>query len=467
MSELVYDAPKYKGMDDFLTYVYELVTQNNGTNISKAVVYRLLDRIGLKQEDLDDKGLPIDIKEAFFKEWDEAFKDKKSTKAFCDEKNWSYWEQFTTAIRPDAPYIKIYVPLDVNHLKDGVISLFSFIDELGVDHASKVGRSLRNDNVVIRLSADDTDAFIKIMDFINNNEYLQAGMNKTNPFLPSVGGVGYMQDVGGSYNGFIADSIANYITTIIFKKERPSLEGFYKYAFNTLGISKEDEINREALNVAFGINPEEIINEDMSREQKAMLLLDAIKETYIRYGIEQATYALEAIVKKNSFRYITNGNGKIKYRDSLMDNVSQEDAIFIVKAFASAQDKNVAGMDIEDVADDFVQTIFSNEDVLRFQKSCMVTLENRGAEWLSSAIYSYITYKSDRGFSRYSAEDGEEINYREEVAKINPDMALGLMRTYLTYLGLDPTGLNSSDLIQVYVTCLERSREEIFAPTSK
>ncbi len=459
MNELTYDAPKISKMEDFIKYLYELVVQNNGISIDRRIVYRLLDRIGLKKDDINTDGLPKDIKNQFFQEWTNAFKGKKTTKAFCDEENWNYWEQFVTAKRPSEPYIKIYVPLDYEHLKEGVISLFEFIDDLGVEHASKVGKNLRNDNVVIRLNAYDLDAFSKIMGFIKSNRYLQEGMNQTNPFLPSISGVGYMIDAGGSYNGFIAECLAKYISQLVERGEKPDIKDFYYFASKQTGTNKEDLANKEALDIAFGMKKTKDEKYDWYNNQKGMLLLDALQATFEKYGYEQASFALVAIIKKGKYNFITNGNDQTKYRDSLKANVTPKDALNIVKKYLTIKGISVEGLDENTLAETFSKGFFSNQEVMRFEKSCMVTLENRGESWLESALTYYLRTGNASGFSRHSQFSEDQINYREEISKIDYRKAKALICEYLSYLGINANELQFDEALHRFLAVMQKKYE--------
>ena len=45
--------------------------------------------------------------------------------------------------------IKLYIPMDFEHIKEGANQLFDFICDINVEHQSKIAASIRNDNKLI------------------------------------------------------------------------------------------------------------------------------------------------------------------------------------------------------------------------------------------------------------------------------------------------------------------------------
>ena len=74
--------------------------------------------------------------------------------------------QFTNGPRlPEETLIKLYIPLDKKHLREGAILIFNYIENLGIDHESKIADEIRSDNIVIRLKKTDADKAMQIIDF--------------------------------------------------------------------------------------------------------------------------------------------------------------------------------------------------------------------------------------------------------------------------------------------------------------
>ena len=458
MNNLISGAPRYDDMQSFLDFIYELALSNPDVKMSRAIVYRMLDKIGLKELDYSSTNKPKDVK-SLFNGWSAAFKTKDQIFAFCDEIKWSYWEQFISSRMPDKPYIKLYVPLDYNHIQDGVIELFNFVEQLNVSHASKVARVIRNDNVVIRLSASNKKEALQIIDFISNNPYIKAGLNRPNPFVPTINGVGWMLDVGESYNGRIADEISSYTNLVISKNKKPNLKEFYDYFVSRLDLNeKEGEYYKYALDNAMGIKKQEKEQKNLSDDQKRSILWDAIKATYDKYGMLQARGALVAIIAKSNYMLITKGDNSINYRKKLMDNVSKEDIVKYIKASAAALGVNSEGLTNIEMLDEVLNRIFVNDETMKFHEACTVTLDNHGPKQLVGAIDSYFTYMDANSFSRYKLDGNNEKNYREEVLKINPDKVIDIMKNYLRFYGIHTENLTGEQVTNVYVDCMIRSK---------
>lgn len=70
--------------------------------------------------------------------WREHFKNIKNINAFRSD-NWRYFFQFTNGdLLEDTSYIKLYIPIDSEHLYEGINELFEFMAENDIKHLSKV-----------------------------------------------------------------------------------------------------------------------------------------------------------------------------------------------------------------------------------------------------------------------------------------------------------------------------------------
>lgn len=123
--------------------------------------------------------------------------------------------------------VKLYIPLDVNHLKEGANQLFDFISKTNIKHQSKIAKFIRNDNIVVRVnSMEDANT---IIDYVSNNSYLKEGMLNVNPFLPSKNGVGITMDNCYSYNSSISELINSFFNML---KQNKRLDLFNVQEFN-------------------------------------------------------------------------------------------------------------------------------------------------------------------------------------------------------------------------------------------
>ena len=146
-----------------------------------------------------------------FDRWCNRFKNRSNIKVFVDD-NWKYFCQFTNddiTINGTLDYIKLYIPLDLNHIEEGANRIFDFLERNNIKHHSKIATHVRTDDVVIRLYRKE-DA-MKLQDFVSRDNYIMEGMLKVNPFCFNNDGVGYSYDNMSSYNDYVSSLIADYI----------------------------------------------------------------------------------------------------------------------------------------------------------------------------------------------------------------------------------------------------------------
>lgn len=123
--------------------------------------------------------------------------------------------------------VKLYIPLDIHHLKEGANQLFDFISSINIKHQSKIAKIIRNDNIVVRVNSME-DANM-IIDYVNSNAYIREGMLHVNPFLPSKNGVGITMDNCYSYNSSLGDLIYSFLNML---KQNNRLDLFNVQEFN-------------------------------------------------------------------------------------------------------------------------------------------------------------------------------------------------------------------------------------------
>ena len=207
--EIKLDNPRLEEMDSFLKYIYEIKKSNPKIMITNSLVYREITRSGLKENDMNiDRSLISN--QHLFPKWTERYMHHQGINVFCNPA-WEYFLQFTNGDIYEDEFIKLYIPIDKEHLYEGANILFDFIESQNITHLSKISQEIRSDNIVVRLTKNDFANAQKIIDFVNNNTYLKEGLNKTNPFTPTYKGIGLMQEKGISYNNEISLIISNYI----------------------------------------------------------------------------------------------------------------------------------------------------------------------------------------------------------------------------------------------------------------
>ena len=172
--KLKYDAPRYDEMYVFFNHILTIAKSNPGIYIDESIVYSELEKFTLPGKDFESPGKAKKV-EHLFSKWIERFEGTKNISVF-NAYNWPYWCQFTNKSQRDE-YIKLYVPIDGEGLEECVNLIFDFVAKHDMHHQSKVGKFLRNDNVVIRLDKGDEKSLRMLIDFITHNEKIQRHLN--------------------------------------------------------------------------------------------------------------------------------------------------------------------------------------------------------------------------------------------------------------------------------------------------
>ena len=202
-------------------------------------IYHKLVFQNVKPEDrkfeLDEAGI--------FRKW--CREGRPNTNTFVSP-TWTYFCQFISKdanALGKANHIKVYVPLDKEHVDKGVSQLFDFLDKNNISHLSKVGKKIRFDNVVIRLTNEKD--LNRLLDFVNNNKYIQEGLIKPNAFAYTENNIAIACDGSLSYNNTVANYILLYMKKLKEHNalDNASLKGFYKFVidyFAATFVAKRD-----------------------------------------------------------------------------------------------------------------------------------------------------------------------------------------------------------------------------------
>ena len=125
--------------------------------------------------------------------------------------------------------IKVYVPLDYEHIFEGINKLLNFFSKKNIPFQINISKNIRLDNIVIRLSS--LEDLNRLLNFIKYNDYINEGLLDTNPFAFIQENVSIAIDGNLSYNWIISNFIAQYLN---LKKQDNKLEeikvfDFYNY----------------------------------------------------------------------------------------------------------------------------------------------------------------------------------------------------------------------------------------------
>lgn len=166
-----------------------------------------------------------------FDGWINYFKDTENISVFVDLR-YEYFCQFVNrGSNSTGAYnkIKLYIPLDEEHIVDGAKKIFDFLAKENIVHVSKIGSHIRFDDIVIRVDTqEDAD---KVINFVNNDSYIKSGLLPSSPFAITANGVALAWDGNLSYNKVTASWISDYIN---WERENNNLDnvGYSRfYAF--------------------------------------------------------------------------------------------------------------------------------------------------------------------------------------------------------------------------------------------
>lgn len=448
-----YDSSSAKGMDTFLKYIYTIAKSNPDLLITSRIIYNELKFDNLKKIELDNYSQGIST-EHLFEKWKERFAGRKNIKVYREMSNSPYFLQFVNELEQDSgEYIKLYIPLDYEHLYDGVNQIFDFLDREEIEHVSKVSKQMRVDNVIIRLNAEDFDNANRIIEFISRNSKIKNGLNRTNPFVPTRKGIGIISDHGNSYNYDLSEYISNYINeSLKLNKEDVSVEEFRDYLKTCCYDMSVLDTFELAFNGHSRINTDNVVLND---EQKYMLFLDALKYTYYKHGMQQAKKAIVHVMEENDYGYFSRG---VDLRENLRKYVNGEEMRdMITGRLKLFMDPEAVSISDDGIASQFCDIIFSDELVLLFDEICNATLSKYGVVHLEYAINKFIMTGSTGSFSRYG-ENGGHINYRDCLKRFDNKTLLSLIAKSLRIKGIDADSFKINDLVDLYVTNLNQSR---------
>lgn len=197
----------------YLDMMVELVKSNPSLKITENLLYAQLVSFRL------GKGsIPFENIEKYFRNWITNFQSNPIIDVYRDKTN-PFICHFISKrdFSKNKGTIKIYLPLDSTHIKDGVQEIFDFLSRENIAHHSKVLSSIRNDNVIIRVATiEDVN---KIVKYIKSNKYISEGLLNHNPFLITCYKVGIVVDDNYTYNVELTKILASILEELKMRDE--------------------------------------------------------------------------------------------------------------------------------------------------------------------------------------------------------------------------------------------------------
>lgn len=136
-------------------------------------------------------------------------------------------------------YIKLYVPLDGDHIVEGSQKLFDFIEKEKIVHESKISTVMGTDDIVVRTPT--LEGAKKICEFVEGEAIIQEGMIRKNPFLVEYGSIGVAMDGYVSFNDELSYYIDEYIKDVKKNACWTSVNDFKHYLINFRNNLFKDE----------------------------------------------------------------------------------------------------------------------------------------------------------------------------------------------------------------------------------
>lgn len=273
---MIFMNDRNRRIDEFLKYFRDIALQNPGFRLNHRNVYNELTRLGLPKNERNKE-----INHCFSR-WIDDFKYDSNCDVFVSP-DWQYFCQFISKdglARRSSEHLKVYIPLDSVHIERGAKEVFEFLSKENISHLSKIGSHVRFDDIVVRLV--NKEDVIKLVEFINNNKYIQEGLMLANPFTFSKDGIPMAVDGSLSFNSTVASLIEFYINDKIDNNalDIVGVDDFYQFVhkYYNYVFSSSDGLERLTRDFSeYGyLSTDELVNYKNVFE----LLLNARKDNF-------------------------------------------------------------------------------------------------------------------------------------------------------------------------------------------
>ena len=406
-------------------------------------VYSDLIRLYIKEE------YNVDLANEF-KDWDEYFSNIEGINAFFDP-NWKPFYQFTN--KPEQlnirTAIKLYIPLDYEHINKGVKDLFNYIAHEDIVHCSKVRRKISLDNVVIRVN-NIYDAE-KIINYVNTNQYIQDGLIKPNPFLIDKDNIAVAIDGYSTYNGYLTELLSKYIYNHKNNLEKVSLEGFEYFIseINKNFKKYSKDINNDNSNIIKlslkSINRigsyEEFKQYAQIREHnnennlnKKDVLNDAINTLIKKYGVEIAIKHVEKYIETGNITLFSRDNNT---RENARMYLNQE----IVKSIVNEQNSTKEYVDV------LMNLDYDKKKIEILETASKLTYKKYGESYPNQLISAITQVVTNNNYARFTNDNDARTKLK---LNIKQEEMIEIIKRHLNenYINYDES--NIEQIINLY-----------------
>jgi len=372
-------------------------------------------------------GEPFKNMEHLFDDWIYRNRNKDNLQTFVSEK-YPYFCQFANrdAVNIAGEAIKLYIPLNENRLYEGANRLFDFIAKENIHHNSKIGKKIRNDNVVVRVS--NMEEAIKVIEFVKNDPYIQDGLMNTNPFTINVNGVGIAKDGFRSYNGELCNHLGKFINILVSKDRLDDLNmsTFHEYLDTVKDFGDKDLqlITKLQCEVTSGreltLDDFRNIIDGKDLEQsvdKEEIFRKVVKLTFDKYGMNHTINAIARFRYNGSDVGFTRDNGA-RY-ELTINKITMDD---VNKFLENSNTRE--GNAIEDYINSIVGK--KNDLFSIIENAYKETFNKYGNRQAATALENYILYGETKYITNTNnaREDIKEINHSEVIDIIKEGLAV-------------------------------------------
>lgn len=316
--------------------------------------------------------------------------------------------------------IKLYIPLDYEHIYMGSNKLFDFIDKEGISHNSKISKEVRNDDIVVRTT--NIEEAEKIINYISQDSYIREGLLNINPFTLNIEGVGISKDGNYSYNSVVCEMLVGALSTFYNANRIDDLniDTFEEY-LQQFNILSNPEYNLILTILKRVVSKKEFSLDDFKKivnvkpQNKEEILKNAIIETIKEYGLEITVDALSRFRYNGDLTGFTRKNGARKS----LSKISIEDVNEILSN---------SNIESNKFLEDYIKSVTGLDKIQYLKKAFTITSIKYGTDHANRAIYNYIV-KGDAGFF---------TDNRQVRSNLLKNVSFTNLRTLLImYLGLD------------------------------
>ena len=223
---------RFKEIDSFLKYYAEILKQNPGRDYGPSFWYAQLSGYRYTNEEYN-----TDIRDCWndlinYFRIDPNRPANQNLNVYNDSRQTRFLQFASDQESPAKEFYKMYISFDKEHIGPAAKLIFDFVRKNGMESHSKLSDTLRCDSIVMRIVGEEN--IVKLLNFINNNDYLVRNARLTNPFMLRIGKVGIAYDAHLSFNETLAEVLYNYFYIKVNSRSLDSVsyEDFASYAKN-------------------------------------------------------------------------------------------------------------------------------------------------------------------------------------------------------------------------------------------